>query len=139
MVAPTISPVRDGLRLYRVGSFGALLGEPAPAGATCVGARYHGALDEPDLFAHVDPTAREIPWGDVRGTVEDVEPGVSLVVGINGVLAGTAETHSDPSGGDVRWWSRVPPWMFRPGANDVALFVVSGTADAPSYERVDLG
>jgi hypothetical protein len=119
------------LRLYRLGRYGDLIGRrtselavgaPGPA-ATVV---------DPAAYRRVVRTARRAPWLYVQGTVATPEAGRSMVIAVNGVVAGTAETSVDPGFGDhTAFWGMLAPGAFRDGPNDLSLFLVDGPPDAP--------
>ncbi len=83
-------------------------------------------LDDQELFANVDPNAAFIPVR-IRGLAflpADTEPALTLAVVINETIQ--AVTHTLPTPGQTAIFSAmVPANAFRPGSNNVEVFVVS--------------
>lgn len=128
------------LRLYRVGPYGDLLGRAAAPLVTSSERGPSGQLADPARFTAVRPAAPLVPWTDVRGTVSTAEPDLPLAVAVNGVVAGFAGTYVANRGqGPAAWWAIVPPTAFRPGPNQITLYVVRGDPSAPRLVSVRLG
>jgi hypothetical protein len=126
------------LRLYRLGPFGPLVGQPVDRlidrGATPT----DGTIDDPERFAGVDAGGSDIDWTFVDGTVR-ADATRPLVVAVNGVVAGVATSlPTAPGSPDSQFWATLAPELFRDGRNDVALFLVTGTPLDPHLVPVRL-
>ena len=121
----------DGLELWRAGSYGQLVGNQAAAlvapGAPVVAVAFD---DDPD-FEHVDPTAKAIPWADLRGSVALADERRPVAVAVNGVVAAVTETSGRIDDAHTAFAAVLPPKLFRRGRNDVRLYVVTGTPEDP--------
>jgi hypothetical protein len=119
------------LRLYKIGPYGDLIGREVPAGGDAAGLT--ASLDDPGRFQRVDPTSRRVPWTQVSGTIDCPPSETPLAVAVNGTVAGLTasydETPGDPDG--CTFWAELVPGLFRPGANEITLFAISGPPGAP--------
>ena len=129
------------LRTYRVGPYGALVGEPAaayvrdlPGGPTELYLRSGSGA-----FGAVDPTAPrlEVVWQ--RGYVQTSGPTPQTIAfAVNGVVAGFG--FADPVGEDLGYYfASLAPTLLRPGENSIAAFVVRGDPTAPVLDPVRIG
>jgi hypothetical protein len=125
------------LRLYRVGEFGGLIGAPVTPLVASGAAPHAATLDDAGEYAHVRPNARKIPWAYVHGSVV-AAPGQWVAVAVNGKVAAVGMTSTKRSGNQARFAALLPPQLMKTGANDVKLYVVSGTAAAPKLEPTTL-
>lgn len=126
----------DPQRLFGIGRFGNLVGQPVPPGIPAGGGR--GVVREADRFADVDPDAATLPvvvtmkLGD-RG--DRLPTGRHLLVAVDGVFAGTAGAYR-VADGSTRYTAFLNPATLRRGRNTVALYVAHGDPAAPTLERV---
>jgi hypothetical protein len=83
-----------------------------------------------DDFRRVDPDSGTVPahvGGRLTSTAPDTSPRPAVVVAVNGVIGGVSETFAS---GDAQptWFSAmVPDTLFRPGDNQLQLFLLSTT------------
>ncbi len=125
------------LRLYRIGPYGALIGTAAkPLVAGPVSTARASITDRPK-FAAVDLSSQYIPWQRINGTLQGVEPGRTLAIGVNGIVAGISEVTRSADGHNT-YWSSLPPQFFVDGHNDVRVYVVSGSPSAPTLAPIPL-
>ncbi len=98
-------------------------------------------LASPSLFREVDPTSSFVPAlveGFV-GPAGELEPPLDLAIGINGAVAATTRTRSDPLGGGLLAFSALAPeTAFRPGANDVEVLVIRRTEPRLAPQKPEL-
>jgi hypothetical protein len=81
-------------------------------------------LDDAEQFAAVRPRGPLVP-AFVRGRLSGTAgPGLRLAVAVNGTVRAVTRSYED--GGQTRLGSLVPPAAFRPGANDVQIYEISG-------------
>ena len=121
------------LAIYRVGPFGGLVGRPAAEVPVDSGAPDLAVtVNDPQKFDAVDPGGLLAPFLQVSGTSAPRRAGVSVAIVVNGAIAATTET-VDARPGIDSWWASLPPAMFRKGANDVRIFEILGTPDAPRF------
>jgi hypothetical protein len=109
-------------RIYRVGPNQELLGEPAAAAALePLGVEFVYGPDYED----VDPSSPFVP-AHVVGRVEgDGGGGREIAVSVNGTIVGVGETFTLATGDEGELVSViVPPDSFRPGRNDVRVYLV---------------
>jgi hypothetical protein len=87
-------------------------------------------LDAGDELARLDPAAPIVPallTGRVRGSIGRSERLV-LAIAVNGRIAATTETYHDLGDQTNGSWSAlVDPASYRPGFNDVRIYLVRGT------------
>jgi hypothetical protein len=141
--------VRDGdLRLYAFGRYGALVGrdideldvgEPAP---------FTGEIGDPDAtlksdsvdldLDNVDVSADVIP-SYVRGVL-DTDDEADVIVTVNGIVAGWSPAFVDTKQdeGTRSFFVLAPEQLFNQGPNDIGVYTVAGTADAPLLRPVEL-
>jgi Sulfatase len=125
------------LRLYKIGPYGDLVGRPAAPLVSTTTPTVTGTLEHPSEFDDVHPTAASIPWTFVQGTLNTPKTGVPLVVAVNGVIAGVAESEqTNAFAATAEFWSTLPPQMFRRGGNQVVVYQVTGTPGAPHLVEV---
>jgi hypothetical protein len=121
----------DPLALYRVGPFGRLVGTPVAPLVEVSGQQVSATFDDDPDYDDIDPAAREIPWAELRGSIAISEERQPIAVAVNGVVAGVTETSGRISDDRTAFAVVLPPELFRRGRNDVRLYVVSGTPEAP--------
>lgn len=124
------------LRLYRMGRYGALVGQRA-APLAAAGAGPSGSLDHPELLKNVRVGSKLVPWVYVSGRIATPTAGQAIAVAVNGVVAGLAETDAEPGVTEsTRFWGLLAPEAFLDGTNTVALYLVDGPATAPRLTPV---
>ena len=124
-----------GLRLYRVGPYGELVGTAVPA-ATAADPAARATIDA-RVLGPIRPDAHDAPWTRPTGTLTGVAPGTWLAISVDGTVAGLTRA-SRTEDGTTLFWSALPPAAFRPGTNDVRLFEITGPAGDPELRRVTL-
>ena len=99
------------------------------------------SIDQAGLFTMVDPASRFIPThitGRVHGS-ENASPPLQLAVAVNGSIKAITRPWSFPVKGEMgRWSVIVDETVFRPGHNDVQVFLVSSTNGTPILKRARL-
>jgi hypothetical protein len=127
------------LRLYKIGPHADLLGRPVDPYVRTPSPGVTGSLDDRSRFRSVNPTAPQAPWAYVSGSIDGVGRDVPLAIALNGTIAGFSATvgYTDAIQ-TMPFWSVLPPQMFRPGPNDVDVYVIRGDAGAPELEPVRL-
>ncbi len=119
------------LRLYRIGPFGSLIGQPAKPLVSSAQARPVGTLDHSGTWDDVDPRSPSIPWAFVQGRMS-APNGSQLAITVNGVVAGMARTYLAKAGAkQTIFWSSLPPQMFRRGHNTIGVDLITGTPADP--------
>jgi hypothetical protein len=87
-------------------------------------------LDVADELSRFDPAATIVPallTGRVRGAIGRSQRLV-LAIAVNGRIAATTETYHDLGDQpDGSWSALVNPSSYRPGFNDVRIYIVRGT------------
>lgn len=112
--------------LYRLGPHGELVGRSVeslePAGVD----RVEVELENESALKDYDPAGGFVPAlirGRVRGN-HDPKASINLAVALNGVICGVAEVR-EVIDGVGQWSTIVAEDSFRPGTNDVQVYVVS--------------
>ncbi len=100
-------------------------------------------LDFPNLFLKVDPGTGFVP-AHITGRVhtkplhskrKEEEP-LHLAIAINGTISAVTQTWTFPEKGEMgRWSAMVDESVFRPGQNDVEVFLISLLEGKPVLER----
>ena len=114
----------DQPSLYTGGSHGGVVGRPT---STLRITRRSGArveLDSARSLAAVNPKGAVLP-SFVSGLLTGVQVGESLAVAVNGRVVTTAKSFDDR--GQIGFTALVPPGAFRPGENEVKVFVLQGS------------
>jgi arylsulfatase A-like enzyme len=95
-------------------------------------------IDRPDQYLRYDPGGTHVA-GLLSGLVVDArgrEASAMLAVAINGKVCATTRTYRPGTGGQGGLWTAyVPPRYFRPGANEVEVFVLRDEAAGVRLER----
>jgi hypothetical protein len=115
-----------GLRLYRVGKYGALTGQPAEPLVQAAPPWLTGRMTTPRRWEHVVPDGRAAPWAIAHGRVRRVTPGRTVAIAVNGRIAGLARV--DRKG---QYDAPLSPELFVAGTNTVTPYLVRGTPHAP--------
>jgi hypothetical protein len=132
----------DPLGVYRVGTYGGLVGRGADDLGTTARSEATARLDDPDAYEDVDPDADELPVY-VTGVVT-AEHQIDVAVAVNGVVAGWCETAAygvadRPGVEDHPFWMVIPQELLVRGDNDVDVYEVAGPPEAPRLRPVALG
>jgi len=106
--------------IYTPGPAPSLIGEPAPPVPEGTAT---ASLDGAGLWNDYKATRRLIPI-NVTGTLEDVEPGTTIAVAVNGRVAGTAKAFEFEDA--TRFGTLVDPDTLRPGRNEIGVYAVEG-------------
>jgi hypothetical protein len=136
---PLRGPGDPATALYRVGRFGPLVGRAVDDLDVGGAAPLTGRLDHAERYDNVDPTADVVPMY-ISGRLRTKDPLV-VAVGVNGVVGGWSEAHATGAArgrGTRTFHTVVPPALLRPGRNDIRLYAVQGTPDAPTLAPVEL-
>jgi len=125
------------LRVYKgFSAFGDLVGQPATPLVEPAAASLEGSISEPWKFATVvDPDANDATWTYLEGRVES-KGGREIAISINGTIASITTTYDDVFSGGSAYVAVLPPSLFKPGANDIQMYVIIGTPAAPRLELV---
>lgn len=129
----------DPLRTFRVGTYGARLGDDAADYVIAEPAGLEGTIDRLPTYGAVSQFSSRFPWATLHGTVASGETGIGVAVALNGRLAVITETQ-DLNGSDdtVHFWGVLPPALFAFGPNELALYAISGPADAPTLRPIPI-
>jgi hypothetical protein len=122
---------RRGRGLYRVGPYGGLVGRRVAGLQVRDGAGVTVSLAHADLFAAA--SRGSLSPAHVVGTLDGVGPGRDVAVAVNGRIAATGRTFS--FGGSIRFEALAADSAFRPGANEVAVYLVTRNAVGVVLER----
>jgi arylsulfatase A-like enzyme len=117
------------LRLYRFGDYGALVGRPAAPLVAPGRRRIEATLENAADYHDVRKDAPRIPWAYAQGVVAR-PAGAWVAVTVDGVIAGVSQTvrgDADQS----EYAAVIAPELVRNGRNEIDLFLVAGTPDAP--------
>jgi hypothetical protein len=132
-------PVGDpDLRPYRIGAYGPLVGQPVAPLETRGGSAPGATVANAAAYRDVQPQAKRIPWAAVHGTV-DVPPGTWVAVAVNGTVAAVSQTVGAKGASTSEYAGLLPPKLVRAGANDVRVYVVTGTPSAPRLRATRTG
>jgi len=121
---------------FGLGSYGGLVGQPVSGASP--GPPIDGAatVDEigSALLASFPRKAPSVP-SPLVGTLQGLEPGTQLALGLNGTIeaVATAYQHLDSP---VRFTFLAADDAFRPGENEATVYVVSGTPAFPLLREV---
>jgi hypothetical protein len=129
----------DPLRLYRLDEWGPLIGQRVDAFDATPNAADADAsvvIDGNARFDNIVAIAPRIPWADFHASFRNVEAGRWFAVTVNGTIAGVFPSIGDPLPGGVQTWGTLPISLFAIGANDVEVYEVQGTTDAPTFTSV---
>jgi hypothetical protein len=126
-----------GLRLYRIGGYGTLVGRPAAPLVASGHAVVDATLENAAEYRNVRRDAERIPWAYAHGTV-DVPAGAWVAVVVNGTIAAVSQTLPDSGADRSEYAAVLPPQLVRDGRNAVELFVVGGPLTAPKLRPARL-
>jgi hypothetical protein len=127
-----------GLRLYRIGEFGGLVGQPAAPLVKAVDKSGTVFVRSKQVFHSVDPDAAIAPWLYVLGRAgPTIPPDRTLAIAVNGTIAGVAQTFG-PEEERPKFWSSLWPEAFKRDFNDVRVYAVGGTPTAPELTELKL-
>ena len=125
-------PARGWQGLFALGPYGKLVGTPAarlPAAAPAAGSV---KLNDPHLWADVDPDGARIPVyvsGEVRHLPSSPPAApYQVAISVNGTIGGVAQTFREGAAPLV-FAAMVAPELLRPGANRLEFFLVEGPPD----------
>lgn len=126
------------IRPYRIGEYGAIVGQPA---APLVEDDPNGpsklyTLDA-TVFQNVDPAAPIAPWTQAQGSLVGLKAPATLAFAVNGTISGIGTAKTGGALGGF-YWASISPKYFRPGANEVTAYVVSGPPDRPRLDPVPI-
>lgn len=135
---PAAPPSDAALRLYRLGPYGARVGERAAPYVQSSTADATATITDPTKFDAVNPTAHYIPWTWISGSLTGVPPGHTVAITVNGVIAGFSDAYQYADGRNT-FWSLLPPQLFRAGRNEIAIYEVAGDPGSPRLTPVRIG
>jgi hypothetical protein len=115
--------------LYRIGKFPQLLDNTADDFELKETDQVNITLDTPGLFLDVDPGSGFIP-SQITGSLQSDQPmpGADLAISINGVIRAVTETYAVQANG-YRFSAMVPEQSFKPGENNISVYLVSSDND----------
>ncbi len=128
----------DPLRVYRRGRYGDLVGrrvseftlEPQGPEVTYLGNQ--GAFDNVAL------ASRQVPWAYGEGYVNRLAEESQVALALNGTIANVATARMLNDEGDAFYMVMVPPSLMVEGKNELAVYIVTGSPNAPSLRPVAL-
>lgn len=126
------------LRLYRIGPYGTVIGQPAARFVSATGRPPAATLEDPEKFQQVRLHSATIPWAYATGTV-NVPRLRWVAVTVNGTIAGLAQTVRTGTAGQSEYAVVLPPSLVREGKNDIKIFAVSGDPFQPTLTPTRLG
>jgi hypothetical protein len=135
--AASTAPAHESDRLYRVGPYGALIGEHAAPLVDRAARGPEGSIEAPGNFEKVDPKSSSIPWTYLNGTVDAPGGKEPLAIAVNGVVAGLTFTfEAEPGAPHTTFWSPLLPSAFHKGHNAVQVYRIEGSPQAPRLVAV---
>lgn len=131
--APTVG--EPGLRPYRIGPYGALLGKSVSSIPTGPASALSASIKDPGRFARVDPHAAVIPAVWSEGTVGGTPASTWLAIALDGRIVAVAQTLPiDPRASPFTFL--IPPEFLHAGANHLTAFQLTGGPATPSVSRI---
>ena len=127
----------DELRVWRQGTYGALVGtrpEDHHAGAQT---SYRGWLADPEAYTDVD-LMHDPPVHLTGAVTVDGPSHPTIAVAVNGVIGGWGPTASSVTEMSYSFWTLVPDSLLHDGGNDVRFYAVSGPPDDPVLAPVPM-
>jgi hypothetical protein len=124
---------RDELRLYRVGPYGDQVGRRIGSTTPPTDGTY-ATIDVPETYANVDRQAALAPWAYLSGRFSGPH-GTPLAITVNGTIAAICEADQLREG-LRQFWTVLPPAFVRDGQNEIGVYVIRGSAEAPEFEPV---
>jgi hypothetical protein len=125
--------VRDELRLYRVGPYGDQVGRRIGSTVRPRDGTY-ATIDVPESYTNVDRHATLAPWAYLSGRFSGPH-GTPLAITVNGTVAAICEADQLREG-LRQFWTVLPPALVRDGRNELGVYVIRGSAEAPEFEPV---
>ncbi len=126
-----------GLRVYRVGPYGDLVGRSVADfqvdPVTRPSLVHVGAVPKYDF---IDPAAATVPWAYLEGIIDNIDEDTWIAVGLNGRIAGLGQ--GLPFQGSVNGilTSVLAPRFAVTGRNDLKLYAISGDPSAPTLREI---
>ncbi len=136
-----------GLRVYRIGPYGPLLGQnvsdfaAAPTsspsqvylGGPLVEQFRGGPAPEYDML---DPKADKVPWAYLQGILDNIGEGTWIAIALNGRIVGLGE--GLPLGGTASGTltAILAPQLVTAGPNEVTLYGIGGDPTAPTLRPI---
>ena len=122
-----------GLRLYRVGPYGALIGASV---AGRVGPSASGRATVPKaLTAPIDPEAHDARWARPAGLLQGVAPDTWLAITVDDTVVGLTRAYVRDDGITI-YWAELATSLVRRGAHRIGAWEVSGPASSPRLARL---
>ena len=123
------------LRFYRFGPYGHLVGRPVDELSVGEPVDLEVTIEGAADLADLDITSSELPvYISGRGDPARADP---VAVAVNGVIGGWSDWYSDD--GELTFWTLVPRALLADGANEVEVFVLSGSASNPVLSATSTG
>lgn len=128
----TFGPGVGRERLFRFGPYGNLVGTKVTDIPLAGSYEITVHLDGEVLLSNVDPDSGLVPAliKGVAQSTDGVSQELNLAIAVNGTIR--AVTRAQPGqNGQAEFSALVPEQSFRPGRNDVTVFVVTGSEEQP--------
>ena len=122
-----------GLRVYRVGPYGALIGTSV---AGTVGTPASGRVMVPkELTAPIDPTAHDVRWARPAGLLQGVAPNTWLAITVDDTVVGLTRAYVRDDGITI-YWAELAPSLVGRGTHRIGAWEVTGPATSPRLARL---
>jgi uncharacterized membrane protein YeaQ/YmgE (transglycosylase-associated protein family) len=128
------------LRIYRLGRYGALVGQPvAPLQHDEPGGPATIYVQDPGAYTNIEPTAKRIPWSFIEGYVKNLAKPTQVAFAANGVIVGLSEAAPLPPSKNGYYSASLAPTLFRSGANELTAYAVTGPPSQPRLSQIPVG
>ena len=78
-----------------------------------------------------------VPWTSIQGSILGLRAwSQPLAFAVNGQVAGFGNARQYKDRADGYYWTSLAPQFFRPGANDVQAYAISGPPDRPVLDPI---
>jgi len=123
-------------RFFGLGPFGDLVGQPVEGISTGPAVEGSATVDElgSELLTSLPRKSPSVP-SPLVGTLEGLEPGTQLALGLNGTIEAVATAYQHLES-PVRFTFLAADEAFRPGENEATVYVISGTPESPMLREV---
>ncbi len=122
-----------GLRLYRVGPYGALIGRSL---AGKVGTPTSGGVMVPkELTAPIDPKAHDARWARPAGLLQGVAPNTWLAITVDDTVVGLTRAYVRDDGITI-YWAELATSLVGRGMHRIGAWEVSGPVSSPRLARL---
>lgn len=126
-----------GPEFYGTGPHGGLVGQAVEEVGVPTGVEAEAAIGPPlgDLLLALPRRSALVPSPIAATLSGEVNRGDTIAVAVNGEIAGVCTAYR-MGDGPVRFSALVPPGAFRPGENQVRVFLVGGPPAAPALSEI---